>query len=282
MYKLYYWLFLAKINMANCIPERTLSGFHKGKNHFQINKTGQLPNVVNECSGIIFNSDKQRFFTHNDGGNLPQIFEINQKGQLLNTITIPNSTNIDWEDITADQKGNLYIGDFGNNANTRQNLNIIKYTPAGKVSKINFQLADQQEFPPKKRDRNFDFEAFFWANDSLYLFSKNRGQKNTKLYKLPDVEGNYKLKPAQTIFLNANITGAAVNPSQTLFALLSYGKIFMFGIKSGNIGFQKPLFCIKAPLKQAEAITFLTENQVMITNEQGEMYNLSLKEKKQY
>jgi hypothetical protein len=30
------------------------------------------------------------------------------------------TANIDWEDITKDKDGNLYVGDFGNNDNERK------------------------------------------------------------------------------------------------------------------------------------------------------------------
>ncbi len=276
MHKLFYWLFLAKIKMATCLPEQSHSGFLKGNREHKINKIGQLPPNISESSGLISAGNGRTFFTHNDGGNQPQIFEIDSSGKVLATTEIPNSINTDWEDITRDSQNNLYIGDFGNNTNTRQNLNIIKFSADGSTQKLNFQLADQHTFPPKKSEQNYDLEAFFWANDSLYLFSKNRGKKQTKLYKMAAQNGNNMLLPVNTIYLKANITGAAISPKASQFALLSYGKIFIFGIKNRAINFENPLFCIKASLKQAEAITYLTETEILITNEQGEIFKLSL------
>ena len=235
-----------------------------------------MPSVINEGSGIISSGNGHSFYTHNDGGSLPQIFEINAKGNLLDTKKIAGAINTDWEDITADNKNNLYIGDFGNNANTRKDLNIIKYSSTGSIEKIEFELADQKAFPPQKSERNFDIEAFFWANDSLYLFSKNRGKKNTNLYKIPAQKGQHKLLPAASIFLKANITGASISPNKSQFALLSYGKIFVFGIENQSISFQKPLFSFKAALKQTEGITYLSENELLITNEQGEIFQIKM------
>ena len=77
-----YWLFFAKMKMATCIPERMHSGFSKEKNPIQISKIGQMPSVINEGSGIISSGNGHSFYTHNDGGSLPQIFEINAKGNL--------------------------------------------------------------------------------------------------------------------------------------------------------------------------------------------------------
>jgi hypothetical protein len=43
---------------------------------------------------------------------------------ILKTVQLKNTNdckyNIDWEDITKDKDGNLYVGDFGNNDNERK------------------------------------------------------------------------------------------------------------------------------------------------------------------
>ncbi len=276
MYKLFYWLFFAKIKFASCVPEVNRSGFVKGKKLFQLEKIGQLPAVLNENSGLVALSGKNTLYAHNDGGGKAALYEIDQKGNLLNTLALDQSKNIDWEDISADGAGHIYIGDFGNNSNSRKDLNIIKYGN-GQCSQIHFNLADQKAFPPARKDRNFDFEAFFWAKDSLFLFSKNRGDHLTKMYKMPDKPGSYTLSPADELYLKASVTAACINPSNSQFALLSYGKIFLFGIsESGTINFDKPLFCIKAALKQSEAMSYITDNELIISNEQGQLYRLTL------
>lgn len=279
MHKILLWLFFAKIKMASCIPEVKKSGFSKGYNHFTLAKIGLLPNQINESSSLAKVSGKSTFWTNNDGGGKTELYEIDTLGQLISTQNIPNSKNIDWEDLTTDINGNIYIGDFGNNANTRKDLTIYKFNPNKPdiSEKINFSFADQKEFPPQKENMNFDCEAFFWANDSLYLFAKNRGKKITKLYVIPSIAGDYVAIPISNIYLKTNITSADISPNGKQFALLGYGKLFLFGIGWQEIDFSKPLFCIKAPLKQAEAICYTTNNELLITNEQREVFRVVLK-----
>ena len=50
---------------------------------------------------------------------------LNSNGKIKKVVVV-NAENNDWEDLTADDKGNLYIGDFGNNHNKRKNLSILK------------------------------------------------------------------------------------------------------------------------------------------------------------
>jgi hypothetical protein len=278
MHKILFWLFFTKIKMATCLPETNKSGFKNGKRIFETHKIGTLNPLINECSGINKIANKNTFYTHNDGGGKAELYEIDEMGAIKNTLNIPNAQNIDWEDITKDDYGNIYIGDFGNNINSRTNLTIYKYNPLQpeKTEKISFTFSDQKAFPPQKQDMNFDCEAFFWANDSLYLFSKNRGGKQVKLYTLPSLAGNYSAQLKETIFLKTNITGADISPNKDQFAILSYGKVFIFGVINNEINFKNPLYCIKAALKQAEAITYITSNELLITNEQKEIFKLKL------
>jgi uncharacterized protein YdgA (DUF945 family) len=56
-----------------------------------------------------------------DSGNANKIYGLNQTRK---NITI-RMLKIDWEEITKDKEGNLYIGDFGNNEN-KEDLCIYK------------------------------------------------------------------------------------------------------------------------------------------------------------
>ena len=80
-----------------------------------------LPKKLKEVSGIIYTKKDNLFWTLEDSGNSNKIYGLNvENGTLEQTITIENTLNIDWEDITKDNEGNLFIGDFGNNDNVRK------------------------------------------------------------------------------------------------------------------------------------------------------------------
>ena len=79
-----------------------------------------LPKKLKEVSGITYFPETNLIYTLEDSGNKNAIYAINSEGKLDKTITITNATNVDWEDITKDKTGNIYIGDFGNNDNERQ------------------------------------------------------------------------------------------------------------------------------------------------------------------
>jgi hypothetical protein len=280
MQKILFWLFFTKIKLASCLPEVNKSGFLKNKSLFEIKKTGQLSTIINESSGLAKVFKKNTFWIHNDGGGKTELYEIDAKGNVLNTKHVPNAENIDWEDLAADNNGTIFIGDFGNNLNSRKDLTIYKFSEKelDKTEKIQFSFTEQKEFPPVKNKMDFDCEAMFWANDSLYLFSKNRSSKLTKLYVLPSISGEYHVSAKASIYLKANITAADISPSGHQFALLSYGKIFLFGIENQQIDFSKPQYCVKAPLKQSEAMAYVSDNELLITNEQRDIFKFKLKQ----
>lgn len=279
--KILYWLFYLKISTCNCHSEVKKSNFENGGHFYKVSKTIKLPTIVNEGSGLVRSTKDSTFWTLNDGGGKTEIYEINKSGKLLHTLPISNAQNQDWEDITRDEKGNLFIGDFGNNDNARKDLMIYKFpeNQPDKLEKIKFHYADQERFPPQKKDQNFDCEAFFALGDSLYLFSKNRGDKSVKLYAMPSRVGEYALIPKDRIFIKTMVTGAAVSPNNKVFALLTYGKVFLFYIDNQEVSFRKPLLCIKFAHKQTEGITFLTDETMMISNEQGEMFEVYISKK---
>lgn len=86
--------------------------------------------------------------------NSNQIYGLNAKnGSVEKIITLENNSNIVWEDITKDKGENLYISDFGNNENVRNDLCIYKINKKSLVipaNKISFSHPKQKELPREK------------------------------------------------------------------------------------------------------------------------------------
>jgi hypothetical protein len=270
--------------LCGCGPDRRNSDFVNLRKAYsvKVQKIGRLDSRITESSGLA-RASGSAFWTHADGGPLNELYLFNLKGELLQTVPL-QVPNHDWEDLAEDETGNLYIGDFGNNANMRRNLQVYKVQAGTKTvtDTIAFRFADQTEFPPPVNKRHYDLEAFFFHNDSLYLFTKSRAlQGITKLYALPAVAGKYELWPREELRVQSAITAADVSPEQDGFALLGYGRLYLFRPQErGGITFQGQRYCL--PLGrtgQAEAILFLSANELLLSNEKGKLYRISLKEK---
>jgi len=196
----------------------------------------RLPPQLVEVSGLYV-AGPDSLWWHNDSGNPPVLYCTDGRGHLKDSLVLP-VPNIDWEDLTADDAGSLYVGDFGNNANARTDLVVWRLSANGarQPHAIPFFWPDQQAFPPSPEWRNYDCEGFFWHADSLWLFSKDkvgrtRGHYRTKLYVLP--AGGGSRRPAllrdSLELKNRVVTGAALSPDGSKVALVGYDYRMVLG-----------------------------------------------------
>ena len=240
----------------------------------------ELPSVIQETSGLLFLDGK--IITNNDGGDAANLYEIDSlTGGLLRTININNATNIDWEDL-ADDETHIYIGDFGNNYGTRNNLKIYKilkseYKNNTSVSSetISFSYEDQTNFN-SSNSHNFDAEAFVIYEDSILIFTKNRGDFKTNVYKIPKTIGNHTAVKVSSANVGGLITGATYNGN---FLLCGYDLNlipFLVQINSNNApdddifldGFTKEVLTTQLEQgSQIEAITSFKLGKYYISRE---------------
>ncbi len=178
----------------------------------------------------------------------------------------------------------IYIGDFGNNANKRKDLQIIKYHVTSEDSEIiHFSFPDQTAFPPnEKKLMNYDCEAMIWYDSTLVVFSKSKKNKQpVSAYRVPDQPGDYIAEKMMDIPLKGKVTGASYNQEQNLLYILTYGKIMAYKIlqEQDRINLN-PVYCKKfIRTKQSEAITAEPHGNLVITNEQRNVYVFTPKKK---
>lgn len=255
-----------------------------------------LPSSIQESSGIeMVNSSS--IWTHNDSGGQPELYEIDSLGNLIRTLTIKNASHVDWEDITADKDGHLYIGDVGNNLNSRTDLKIYIIDHPDSIlnnstnaQKINFTLSDQHEFPPAVTNLNYDIEAMVWLNDSLYLFSKNRTSPYTgytKYYRLPAKAGTYVAELVDSFYGGSSsawdyqICAADISPDEKQLFLLSHDKAWIFSCFEGSHFFSGSMQQLNLSSNtQKEGVCYNTDSTIYITDEYngtgGSLYKLNL------
>lgn len=247
-----------------------------------------LPASLYESSGIEV-SDINSIWTHNDSGDSAKIYNIDTLGNILRVVVFDVDSAIDCEESTRDAAGNYYLGDFGNNANNRTNLRIYKI-PNPETSSadtivpqlITFQYEDQLLFPPDSTHMNFDCEAMFHFQDSLYLFSKNRGTSMfCKMYRLPDEPGDFVAELVDSFNTGTWITSADISPSGNCMVLLSETRLWLFSNISGTAFFKADAQLFSMYFTQKEAIVFVNDSLLYITDEYlmglgGNLYRLDL------
>ncbi len=255
-----------------------------------------LPKKLKEVSGIALSKDKNTIWAIEDQGNKNVIYGLDRQGKQIADVLVENAENRDWEDLTADAQGNMYIGDFGNNDNDRQDLSILKVDlkdasqKAAKVTQTTtFHYEGQTEFPPKKSNWLYDCEAFVEKDGYFYLFTKNRskGFDGTFLvFQVPNKAGDFEAKLVAKLKLqggysDAAITSAAIN-SRNQIILLTHKNIYMLSTFFDK-NFETAVIQ-KTPLNhnsQKEAVVYLDDKTLLIADEKdgkegGNVYKFSL------
>jgi len=241
-----------------------------------------LPDVLEEVSSVETLGNSPLLWMHNDSGNPNVLYGVDRNGSILKEVYL-DVKNIDWEDLTKDGKGNLYVGDFGNNKNKRRDLAIYKVSEADlqtkkqvTSTKIGFYFPNQQKFPPKKKKMYFDVESFFYHQGNLYLFTKSRVKNNhgrTDLYRIPAKAGNHAANFIASYTRNCNdldcwITSAAISPNGKIVALLSPNTVLLFSNYEGDDFFNGTVAERYLSYdSQKEGICFKDNNVLYITDE---------------
>jgi hypothetical protein len=173
----------ASINDGSCLYNPT---------NYSLNLVANLVDTLSENSGLVWAAGK--LYTFNDSGSGTKVFEVMANGTIIRTIHIANCTNVDWEAMTSDSTY-FYLGDFGNNNGNRTDLCIYRLLKSEVCNntidtvvaeKMNFSWSDQLDFTSAFNANDFDCEAFYATEDSLFLFSKNWVDLKTKCYALPN------------------------------------------------------------------------------------------------
>ena len=262
-----------------------------------VTEVQEFSDKLDEVSGMTYVNDT--LWVIQDSGNPDKIYQVATDGKLLREVKLNGIKNHDWEALTSDEDGNVYIGDFGNNNNKRKNLAIYKINRADlkkdvidSIQKIEFYYEDQEEFPPKKDELFYDCESFLHKDGYFYLFTKNRSKDfdgTTHIYKIPNEIGEHKailLNKYVTCdkFTTCSITDVAISPDEDKVVLLSNKRMWIFS------DFVEDNFT-KGSLKevqfnsftQREGVTFKDNDILLISDEKtkkvgGKIYEYKIQE----
>lgn len=255
--------------------------------------------AMSEISGIVQSrKDRDRFWVHNDSGDKARIFAIKRDGTPIGSrdgFLIEGAKNVDWEDIAYDA-GRIWISDLGNNGNSRKNLGVyvvedfdpVQATTVPALKFLPIRYPDQTAFPPPQR--HFDSEAIFVFRGKLHVLTKHRmptgplPETGTKLYRL-DTEytdkTNVLTKLDSRDGMKGWVTAADISPDGRWLAVLTQfpvASVWIFDTRGvGDKLLSKPTrWVAMTNAKQCEAICFDGSDNLVMTNEQREIFRIKV------
>ncbi len=265
----------------------------------QATVTMTLTDSLREVSGMA--TDGEYLWMINDSGNEPLLFEFRGE-QWVGTYPVA-AKNTDWEALTMDIAGNLYVADIGDNANRRTNRTIYMI-PRSQVDHTYDTL-----FPTPLAVRthvsidsiegttDFDWESLIWYGGSFHIFSKNRRSEFDGAsihFKASATSGNADevavFHPMDTTSLGGLIremswvTDATLSVDRRHLFLLSSDKVYAFMDFPEDRFFEGfPLTLSLGSFTQKESITAWNDTTLLIADEVsplggGKVYYLNIAE----
>lgn len=228
---------------------------------------GNIPSSLTEVSAAETIPNSNLIWVIEDAGNKNHLYGLSTQGDIIKDIQIDNAENVDWEDLTSDPLGNIYIGDFGNNKGKRDTYTIYKITqPENKSGHSN---ADVITFKLPSNTKPEDFESFFLFNNYFYLFSKN--SKKAILIKVPNAIGNHTAELVTDFSLNGKntkVTSADISEDGKTVVLLNHDKLWKLTNFEADQFFDGTIAALPFDHNsQKEGICFKDNTSVYITDE---------------
>lgn len=233
----------------------------------QLTVVADIPNHLKEVSAVEITSKSDLIWMIEDAGNDNHLYGMDEKGTLKKDLTVLNSENIDWEDLTSDSEGHIYIGDFGNNSKKRKDFTIYKVSnPQNASDKI---ASEAIHFKLPKEMNSENFEAFFLYENSFYLFSK--GTKNCVLVKVPNEIGKHTAELISEFNLkgkNSKVTSADISADGKTVVLLNHDKLWKLTNYKSDDFFSGTIEALAFDHNsQKEGICFKNNSTIYLTDE---------------
>lgn len=233
------------------------------------------PGLIDEASGLADSrSMPGNLWIEQDSGNPAELSLIGYDGSVKGKISIPNSTNNDWEDMTIgpgpqDGKNYIYIADIGDNNAQRPTCVLYRFVeptslqqPISLVERINYKYPDGSR----------DAEAIIVDPQTRDIWIISKREDKVHLYRLPYPQNINEVTTLQAYgeLPFSYVTSAGISPDGTEILLRTYVQIYYWKRESGQSiadamqkGTAKQLVAHAEP--QGEAICFDKEAKGFFT-----------------
>lgn len=238
---------------------------------------GQIsdPRIV-ESSGVVASRRYPKvLWTHNDGGGPKKqvLYAIDREGQTRAALPVTGATFRDWEDISIDDAGHLFLADIGNNDAKRDTLAVYQIdepnpdTDSGAV-------AVKRKWELKFPEAPFDCESLFIWKDYGYVVSKVFKDARAQIFRFPlqDTRTPLTLELVATTTIQSPVTSGDISSDGKLLGLVAKDGAYVYRINGdvARVGQIRPDY-VKLKDKHIEGCCFVPDG-LLATSEEREIY----------
>lgn len=161
-------------------------------------------------------------------------------GQLFPSYAVAGATNHDWEALTVDDAGALWIGELGaNDCKAQQRLLQVAEPEPGGFGAVEVVADYDLRFPdnPKPGCRTYNSEALLWLDGHLYVFAKTRGTPVYRVDLPPGARGTATLTRIGEFGAGVdNISAASVSDDRSRLMVLDHERLRVFTTDPTAVG----------------------------------------------
>lgn len=255
------------------IPQPTLAPGATACSPYQSITTAGVvasPDLV-EASGMAASRTQPGVvWAHNDSRDGARVYAIGRNGEDLGGFEIAGASAFDWEDMAAgpgidSARSFLYFGDIGDNFSIRGGritvYRVPEPDPATLAGPLEGAVALEFIYP----DGEYNAEALFVADDSIYVVTKDR--QAARVYRgsaFPADSGVETLELVTVLALGDEVSGATLSWDGATIAFRGYNSVWMWhrdpGATIAEALAAEPCNAPSPDEVQGEAITFLPDN----------------------
>jgi len=264
-------------------------------NPILVEESGQFAHIEGlvESSGLA-RLDNGLFLTHNDSFGGSKLFGFYFDGLGSSPAIVASASrpllNFDWEDIAPLSDGRVVVADIGDNWHFRRFgylyfasfLELPKKNGDFCCSSYDFEKVTFRYPGSPAKQKNYDAEAIFQRDGNLYLFTKEDGGSRLMLIDLKAHSlAGHKNRVIESIYLGSlelfgRVTSADYSVSKRMLAVLTYSNLYFFKDNSKEVDGAyvelkiddlEPVGFMPVELGQCEALSFINDNRVLVSNE---------------
>ncbi len=225
-----------------------------------------------ELSGLVPALAEAEYWGLNDSGDTATLYRFNDQGQMLQIVNLEGAINRDWEGMTRDEAGNLYVADFGDNAHKHSPYPIYKLAePAPGVDKVDGVTAYSFEYTD---GQSHNCEAIFFFDNKLYVIVKEGAfDVRPGIYCIDRLESGKTVTAREVgeLEIQGQVTDAAYSAEHGQLAVLTYHGIAFYSLKEEADLLKPPIHFTFGQFGQCEALCY-DGDSLVVTNEPGKFW----------